>query len=185
MTPITNTKNVGEIKSMVSDDGSQAFSSVLKPVNIPKPIVTTLKNKEEEEEEGLKKFETYKASICATTLEFLAAVPLVIISYFNSTQSKDWISVAGWHAAVWSLPHFLVNRPKNFINDIGVYGAILILILQPHMDICRRIPYLGAVHGSASCMSIIRALQFYWDQESFKGWSRWRRMFFIRYFLNK
>lgn len=47
------------------------------------------------------------------------------------------------------------------------------------MDICRRVPYVGAIHGSASVMTIIRSFQYYLNQEAFKDWKPWRRMFFI------
>jgi len=134
---------------------------------------------QEDIDERVNTFEEWKAKTSATVLEFAAAILFVGSAYRNSTHWKDWVGALAWHGSLWTIPHLFVHKPKTPLNVLGFTASLLPLILQPHMDISRRVPYIGAIHGSASVIVLCRALQYYLNQENFKGWTPFRRMFFI------
>jgi len=129
--------------------------------------------------ERVQTFEEWKAVFTATSLEFAAAGLFVGSSYINAEHWSDWVGAFSWHASLWAIPHLFVHKPKTPLNVAGFVASLMPLVLQPHMEISRRVSYIGAIHGSASVIVLCRALQFYFNQEDFKDWTPFRRMFFI------
>ena len=134
---------------------------------------------QEDLEDRVQTFEEWKARTTATVLEVAAMTLFVGSSYVNAEHTRDWLGALSWHASLWVIPHVFVHRPKTPLNVLGFIGSLMPLVLQPHMEVSRRVPYIGAIHGSASVIVLCRALQYYFNQEDFKDWKPWRRMFFI------
>ncbi|KAH9252090.1 hypothetical protein BASA81_010072 [Batrachochytrium salamandrivorans] len=130
-------------------------------------------------EEHVESFEGWKASLSATTLELAAGGIFIGSSFYYAEHWKDWVGSLCWHASLWTMPHYWVHRPKTPFNVAGFLATLGVLVLQPHTEICKRVPYVGAVHGSASVITTVRCLQYYLNTEDFKDWKPWRRMFFI------
>jgi hypothetical protein len=145
------------------------------------------------------RFEHMKARVSATTLE-LAAFCVIGVSgalqchpassaltqgvraaHYFGQHWYDLPSVCAWHLSLWLIPHRLVHLPKTPLNVAGFLLCVAVLFLQPHMEICRRVPYIGAIHGAASVMVLIRSFEFYLNADSpeFRAYGGWRRMFFI------
>jgi len=133
----------------------------------------------EDEEDRVDTFEGWRAKTSATVLILIWSTSFVSLSYVHSTHWRDWVGVAAWHSSLWLIPRVLVHRPKTPLNVAGFTASLLVLLLQPHMDIAKRLSYIGAAHGSASVMVGIRSLEYYLNQEEFPDWTPWRRMFFI------
>src|SRR5262249_35023706 len=121
----------------------------------------------------------WKARTSATVLQLAWAVVFIRASYVHSTHWSDWAGTIAWYASLWGLPRFCVHREKTPLNVLGFISGALPLILQPQSAIARRVSYIGAIHGSASVMVMCRALQYYLNQDAFKGWKTWRRTFFV------
>lgn len=121
------------IERQVSDDGSGAFSSILKPIAIPVSLQLKPAPEEPETDEQLARFEGWKARVSATTLEVAACILLVGSSYANAERKRDWISGLMWHAALWWVPHGFVHKDKTFANQLALYAGVLVLLLQPHV----------------------------------------------------
>lgn len=130
-------------------------------------------------DERVEAFEGWKARMSATVLELTAMGLFVSLSYRHSQRWHDWASSLAWHVSMWLIPHVFVHRPKTPLNVAGFAACLATLVLQPHSKISRQVPFVGALHGAASCMAIIRSLQYYLNQKQYAGWRPWRRMFFI------
>jgi hypothetical protein len=132
-----------------------------------------------EKEERALLFEGWMSAGACAVLMGVFMLILVGPAWIYAEHPIEWIMAFMWHVSLWILPHFTVHRPKTHWNNLLFVICVSTLALQPHMDICRRVPHLGACHGAASCMVIIRAFEFYTNQNAFKNWRRWRRTVFI------
>jgi len=126
-------------------------------------------------------FESWRAFVSCFTLEVGACVLLCGPAYYYSVHWTEWAFALIWHLTLWVIPHLVVHRKKTPANMLVFTVCALIIALQPHMDICKRVAFLGAIHGAASIMVVIRMCQFYAynDCEEYRAWKGLRRMFFI------
>jgi len=133
----------------------------------------------EDEEDRVETFEGWKARTSATVLQISWMAMMTRAAYVNSTHWKDWVGCMAWYASLWSVPQWFVHKERTPWNTLAFFASLFPLLAQPHMEISRKVSYIGAIHGSASVIVTSRALQYWFNQEEFKGWKAWRRMFFV------
>lgn len=124
-------------------------------------------------------YEGTKAATCAGALIVTASSIFVGCALSDYKKPIDLIGPLSFYVSLFCIPHFWVHREKTLFNNLGFVLATGTLALQPHQDVCKRVPVVGAINGAASVMVMCRSLQYYFNQEDFKDWKPWRRTFFI------
>jgi len=127
------------------------------------------------------RFESWRAFVSCFTLDMSACALMCGPAYYYSQHWVDWAFPFLFHTMMWVVPHLVVHRPKTPLNVAAFGACALVLAVQPHVGISRRVPFIGAIHGAASIVVLVRMVQFYAnsDCDEYRSYKGFRRMFFI------
>ena len=120
-----------------------------KPINIAgKPEQSA--SQEDQSSSRVELFEEFNSKVAGLTLQLGAMLFFGGIAHYYSESWVDWLPAYLWHVSIWLIPHVFVLGKPSLLNTIGFWICISIVLLQPHTQICKRVRFIGAVHGAAS-----------------------------------
>lgn len=127
-------------------------------------------------------FESPRAKLAAVGLWLGSAGTVGLYALYVSHSWVERLAVAGFYLSSFTIPHVWLGgeeRARTWSQLAGLSLNLVLVLAQPHMELCRVHRCVGAVHGSASVFHALRALQMHLAPNEFAQWKPWRRMFFV------